>query len=112
MRIHTIDIVQPPGMAIQPDIERQRTAVPAAQPVNRIAAAAKNARSLDVVPVELPPANIVTAAFVPCLSSVPVVVAHPRLRERQAILVASLRNDVEVVTVSYTHLTLPTKRIV
>jgi hypothetical protein len=49
IRIHAIDIVQPPGMAMPPDIERQRTMVPAALAMNRSADVARNARSLDIV---------------------------------------------------------------
>src|SRR5947209_6380686 len=46
MRIHAIDIVQPPGMAMPPDIEWQSAIVPAALAMKSNADVTRNARSL------------------------------------------------------------------
>jgi hypothetical protein len=43
IRIHAIDIVQPPGIGMPPAIDRQRTMVPVALATNRSAAVARNA---------------------------------------------------------------------
>src|SRR5258708_35858748 len=75
--IHAIDIVQPPGMGMPPDMERHHTSVPVALATNRSPLPARSAASRSVF--------------------VSVVMPDPGLRELEGAFVAPLRHQVEDV---------------
>ena len=78
--IHAIDMTQPPGMAMPPDIDRQEWIVIAALAMNKRALVPRNARSRGTRS---------TLVFV--------VAAHPELRVLMAGLIPAFRHQVQVV---------------
>src|SRR5262249_32174342 len=89
IRIQAIDIVQPPGMGIPPDIDRAQATVAAALAANRTATVSARPRSRVGTRLSAPaPARSVRIA---------IVMAHPGLRELERILVAAPGREVEDV---------------
>src|SRR5262245_39170902 len=87
--IQAIDMIQPPGIGMPPDIEPHQATVAAALATNRSALAARNPRSA-------PPSV-----------RVPVMVTDPGLRELQAGLVAPLGDQVQEVVGAVQHVDAP-----
>src|SRR6187549_1725155 len=82
MRIHAIDIVQPPGIGIPPRIAAHATTVAAERRTNSA--------------MTIPNVRVTT-------TSVAIVMADPRLRSLRALFITPLRHDVEVVVRSIHH---------
>src|SRR5262245_57525841 len=85
MRIHAIDIVQPPGIGMPPDIDPHHQSVAPALARKRTPLVAKKSRS---VRAPSPRARSVLVF---------VVAAYPELREVMSLLIAALGNQVEEV---------------
>src|SRR5262245_1335611 len=97
IRIHAIDMVQPPGIAIPPDMDPHHHTVVSALAAKSRVAAAPNARSpaaswRSPASVIAPESPIVRASIV-----VGVMAADPGLRELELVLVAPLRHQIEPV---------------
>src|SRR5437879_5827925 len=86
--IHAIDLVQPPGIAMPPDMETHPWIVPAALATNRSALVPRNALS---------PARPGSSV------RVSIVMPDPGLRELQTVLVSPFGNQVEVVIGAVQH---------
>src|SRR5262249_37666471 len=87
--IQTIDIVQPPGMGIPPDIDRAQATVAAALAANRTATVSARPRSPVGPSLSAPP----SAPSV----RIAIVVPHPGLRELECLFVAAPGREVEDV---------------
>src|SRR5215831_11860099 len=89
IRIQAIDIVQPPGMGIPPDIDRAQATVAAALAANRTATVSARPRS-PVGPSLSAPAPAPSARIA-------IVVPHPGLRELERLFVTAPGREVEDV---------------
>src|SRR5260370_17142830 len=90
--IQVMEMVQPPGMGMPPDIEEHQEIVPTALAMNRSAVTARNTRSLDS---SLADVDVIGIRRDESLSVVLVVSAHPDLVS--GALIAPLMRRINIV---------------
>src|SRR5262245_16352493 len=94
--IHAMDMVQPPAIGMPPDIDPQKSTVTATLAANKSAQPVRNRHSRA-------DAGRRTSTEAGSSALIPVVVAHPGLREFQRFLVAPFRNQIEIVISGIQH---------